>query len=55
MSEDGSNYINQELEIDAFAFTKFYLKEYEHIDAQNKIEGLDEYLDAYIIKNSDIL
>lgn len=54
-SENGSNYINQELEIDAFAFTKFYLKKYEHIDVQNKIEGLDDYLYAYIIKNSDIM
>ncbi len=55
MNANGDNYINQELEIDAFAFTKFYLKEYEHIDVQNKIEGLDEYLDLYIIKNRNIM
>lgn len=55
MSEDGSNYINQELEIDAFAFTKFYLKQYEHIDVKNKMDGLDEYLDAYIMKNINIM
>lgn len=55
MTEDGSNYINQELEIDAFAFTNFYLKKYEHISVKNKVEGLDEYLDSYIIKNISIM
>lgn len=55
MNENGSNYINQELEIDAFAFTKFYLKQYEHIDVKNKMYGLDKYLDAYIIKNIKIM
>ena len=51
MMEDGSDYINQELEIDAFAFTKFYLKKYKDIDVINKIPGLDELLDLYIKKN----
>lgn len=55
MNEDGSNYINQELEIDAFAFTKFYLKQYECLDVHNKVDGLDEHLDKYIIKNLSIL
>lgn len=55
INANGDNYINQELEIDAFVFTKFYLKEYEHIDVQNKIEGLDKYLDLYIMKNRSIL
>ena len=55
MNEDGSNYINQELEIDAFAFTKFYLKQYEHINVENKMNGIDEYLDAYIMKNISIM
>lgn len=55
MNEDGSNYINQELEIDAFAFTKFYLKQYEHINVKNKVEGLDKYLDEYINKSINIL
>ena len=55
MNENGANYINQELEIDAFAFTKFYLKQYEHIDVKNKMYGLDKYLDAYIIKNIKIM
>ncbi len=55
MNEDGSNYINQELEIDAFAFTKFYLREFEHINVENKMNGIDEYLDAYIMKNIMIM
>ena len=55
MNEDGSNYINQELEIDAFAFTKFYLQKYENIDVKNKVEGLDNYLDEYIMNNIKIM
>ena len=55
MDEDGSNYINQELEIDAFAFTKFYLQKYENIDVKNKVEGLDKYLDEYIMNNIMIM
>ena len=55
MNKDGSNYINQELEIDAFAFTKFYLKKYEHIDVKNKMDWLDDYLDAYIVNNINIM
>lgn len=31
MDSDGKNYLAQELELDAFAFTKYYLKEYESI------------------------
>ena len=55
MNTDGSDYISQELEIDAFAFTKFYLKQYEHINVKNKVNKLDEYLDAYIMKNISIM
>lgn len=55
MNFDGSDYISQELEIDAFAFTKYYLKKYEGIDVKNKIEGLDEFLDEYIEKRKAIL
>ena len=51
ISLDGSNYINQELEIDAFAFTRFYLNRYEHINVKNKMDDLDEYLDVYIMNN----
>lgn len=55
INEDGSNYINQELEIDAFAFTKYYLEKYEHIVIKNKIDDLDLYLEDYIINNINIM
>ena len=55
MNDDGSNYINQELEIDAFAFTKFYLENYEDIEVINRIDGLDKYLDLYIKNNIRIM
>lgn len=49
MDSDWKNYLAQELELDAFAFTKYYLKEYESIETFNKIDGFDEYIDRYII------
>ena len=55
MNDDGSNYINQELEIDAFAFTKYYLESYEDIEVINRIDGLDKYLDLYIKNNIRIM
>ena len=55
INSDCSNYINQELEIDAFAFTKFYLKVYEGIEVKNRIDGLDEVLDEYIEKCKRIM
>lgn len=55
MKEDGSDYLEQELEIDAFAFTKFYLEYYEKMQVVNRIEGLDKYLDLYIEKNIRIM
>ena len=55
INSDDSNYINQELEIDAFAFTKFYLKVYEGIEVKNRIDGLDEVLDEYIEKCKRIM
>ena len=55
MSCDGSDYIDQELEIDAFAFTKFYLEHYEGMKVVNRIDGLDKYLDLYIEKNIRIM
>lgn len=55
MNDDGSNYINQELEIDAFASTKFYLENLEDIEVINRIDGLDKYLDLYIENNKRIM
>lgn len=55
INSDGSNYIDQEFEIDAFTFTKFYLKVYEGIEVKNRIDGLDEVLDEYIEKCKRIM
>ncbi|HHX70532.1 MAG TPA: hypothetical protein GX708_21080 [Gallicola sp.] len=48
IDNEGINYINQELELDAFAFTKFYLEKYENISVKSKIEKLDKYINDYI-------
>ncbi len=48
MDKVGSNYINQELEIDAFAFTQYYLEKYEDIPVKNKIAKFDKYINQYI-------
>lgn len=55
MSANGLDYIGQELEIDAFAFTKFYLEHYEGMKVVNRIDGLDAILDLYIEKNIRIM
>jgi len=55
INEMGSNYISQELELDAFAFTKLYLERYEAIPVESKIEGFDEIIDKYLIINKNIL
>ena len=55
LNDDCSNYINQELKVDAFAFTKFYLEKYEDIDVINRIDGFDKYLDLYIEDNIMIM
>ena len=51
INDDGSNYFTKEIEIDAFAFTKYYLEHHYNIKAPSKISGLDMILDAYIDKN----
>lgn len=48
-------YLSQELEIDAFAFTRYYLKKFHNINVENKIKGFDFLLDNYIVEHSDIL
>ena len=48
INETGSNYISQEIELDAFAFTKF---NFESITVKSKIKGYDEIIDKYIIHN----
>lgn len=49
INED-NNYASQAIEIDAFAYTKFYLKEYRGLIVENKIPGMDEIIDEYIEK-----
>ena len=48
-------YVEQALEIDAFAFTKYYLDRFENIKVINKISNLDKWLDKYIENNKMIL
>ncbi|NLC96854.1 MAG: hypothetical protein GX675_04710 [Erysipelotrichaceae bacterium] len=55
MDNTGSNYISQEIELDAFAFTKYYLEEFENIEVVNKIDKLDFYILEYIKRSKDIV
>ena len=55
MDSNASNYIAQEIELDAFAFTKYYLEEFENIEVVNKIDKLDVYILEYIKRSKDIL
>lgn len=50
-----SGYLGQSLELDAFAFTKYYLDKFENIKTTNCIEGYDEVVDAYINKYGYVL
>ena len=54
MDNTGSNYISQEIELDAFAFTKYYLEKFENMKVRIKIDGLDNVIDKYIIVNSHL-
>lgn len=54
MDCDGTNYIVQEIELDAFAFTKYYLEKFENMKVRIKIDGLDNVIDKYIIVNSHL-
>ena len=55
MGSDSDEYFLQSIEVDAFAFTKYYLKKYLNIDVINHVEGLDKILDLYIKKNLFLL
>jgi len=48
INASGTNYLSQEMELDAFAFTKFYLENFENIKVENRIDGNDQYIDIYI-------
>ena len=53
--DEHASYAYQELEIDAFAFTKYYLEKYENLKDFNKIDKLDLYILEYINWSKDIL
>lgn len=55
MDSNGSNYIAQEIELDAFAFTKYYLEKFENMKVVNKIERMDFYIQEYIKRSRGIL
>lgn len=48
MDGNGTNYIAQEIELDAFAVTKFYLEKFEGIQVVNKIDKIDQYILVYL-------
>ena len=45
---------SQTVELDAIAFTMFYLERYESIKVRCRIDGLDNVIDKYIIVNSHL-
>lgn len=53
--EDSTSYYGQLLELDAFAFTKYYLDVYENTSVVHKDSNYEKLINAYITKNSDIL
>ncbi|MDO9629450.1 MAG: hypothetical protein Q7I99_06085 [Acholeplasmataceae bacterium] len=55
MKNNGSNYTSQEIELDAFAFTKYYLETYESIPVINRMSGYDEIIDKYLYVNHTIM
>jgi uncharacterized protein YfeS len=55
MDSNGSNYIAQEIELDAFAFTKYYLEKFENMKVNSKIDKLDFYIKEYIKRSRGIL
>lgn len=55
MDGDGTNYIVQEIELDAFAFTKYYLEKYESLSIKSRIKMFDDIIEKYILLNIEIL
>ena len=45
------NYMMQEIEIDAFAFTKWYMDKFLNVDVIHKIKPYEEIIKEYIKKN----
>lgn len=49
--ESITKYMMQEIEIDAYAFTKWYLKKYHNIDVMHPSNIYERIIESYIIKN----
>ena len=54
-SSESDDYFMQTIEIDAFAFTKYYIKRFLNIDIVNHVKGFDKILDIYIDNNKNLL
>lgn len=52
---DSINYIMQDIEIDAFAFTKHYLRKYEGIDVIHPNKQYEDLIKKYIEINNRIM
>ena len=48
MSQDGDDYASQELELDAFAFTEYYLETFEGIKEISEIPNYEQFIFRYI-------
>ena|SRR5690554_5713805 len=55
INETGSNYISQELELDAFSFTKFYLERYEGMKIIYPNDKYENIILDYIELNKSIM
>ena len=55
MDASGSNYIAQEIELDSFAFTKYYFEEFENMKVVYNIDKFYYYIREYIKRSKDIL
>jgi len=53
--DDSTTYVLQEIEIDAFAFTKYYLENYEGLTVIHPNEQYEDIIKLYIISNLHIM
>ena len=55
MDNEGINYIIQEIELDAFAFTKYYLKKYEVIDVIHPSKYYESLIEKYVESHKNFM
>ena len=55
IDECGLNYISQEIELDAFAFTKFYLEQFDDIKVTHLSNQYEKFINKYTEINGDVL